>query len=287
MYSVTELKLPEGLSLQLGPSVDFFENESRGTAPLRKVFIPVPDSGGQSISVLQYVVGESISIRKSLMGLRLIKGTPDYSGVVHRTALGSYIPRLVDMHQSNYKELVSSRASGKRSYYSDFSSNLCQEIYLPSDSIARRFDEIVAQRAQHFSHRDVLTRGWGTTVSTPRNEESRRYPPPSTVDFDGDTVGIMDFETFVTRPGVRATGPRGSRDEFDQLQQYLRYINSDNRYITTPRYTETPGPSPEYSPVPTAPVSLARAADAVAEVVTGRRGTPPASRGPRPRNQRW
>lgn len=285
MYTVVDFKLPEGLSLKIGPVNDFFRFEPQEGECDRKLSIPVPDSGNQGITISTYLVGERILLRKSMHGLRVVRGLPDYTGQVERSRMGPHIPQMVETLKKRHleNELRIKELRGGRGI---FQSNLCQEVVLP-DSLGSppgsfsHFDQM-RERIQRMATEAPAQ------VTPNRNEASRRFTDlPTAADFDGDTRRILDFETLITRP--RTSGPRGSMDEFNQLQQYMTYARSNTGFTISRRLDriEEPGPAPEYSQVPTAPVSLARAADAVAEVVTGQRGTPPASRGPRPRNQRW
>lgn len=283
MYTVVDLKLPKNLFLEKSRISNFFSFSEFEDTYDTEISIPVQESGGQRITILKCLVGEQISLRKSVTGVRLVRGSPDYSGYVNRIDMLHQLPVRVANLQRNYREIVSRPGS--------MFSNLCEEIVLPSGHSRTRdvrlLEQLAARRAGGVtgpSFDDIFRNREGvlsTTLTTGNHQITMNAG-----DFDGDTAGIMDFETFLRTQRPLRTGPQRSRDEFDQLRHYITYSRSFTGFTTSSPRGE-PGPAPEYSPVPTAPVSLARAVDAVAEVVTGRRGTPPASRGPRPRNQRW
>lgn len=319
MYTVVNFNLPGGLDVKLKDSASFnFFHHAGEVVPNKLIAIEVPDSGGEHINLMKYVVGERIVFRKSLTGLKLIRGLPDYTGAVTNVDLVGQIPEMVQKVQYRYQER---QASYKR-HPKIMQSNLCMEIPMPGGSpgidwanLTSARDEgpedtigaLMAQQMADMADRGGFTRqileGTGTVTgrvtgqrgdagayhapslaaileanrigtrnlyyqrggnfgrSQPTTEMSRRYQNDFTLwssDFDGDTALTQSLLS-----SRHANAPR-AQTVHDEVPP--RYI--DNRHEITE-------------------VDLSAAIRATAEVVQGERGRPPASRGPRPRNQRW
>ncbi len=317
MYTVVNFNLPDGLDVKLKDYSSFFHlNEAMGTlgAPNKVISIEVPDSGGEQITLMKYVVGERIAFRKSLTGLKLIRGLPDHTGYVTLVDITSQIPDMVKKVQYRYQERQA--AYSRRSAIPQ--SNLCMEVPLPggdsygidwaSITSARTHEEgaigaLMAQQVADmansygFTRRlmeggTVTGRATGTTEyaarqasmiaamrdtaqtgirnlyyqrsgrttgrSQPIAEMSRRYTNNFWADFDGDTAITQSLLS-----SLHHEAPRMPAVQEGAPPQYV-----DNRHGITE-------------------VDFAEAIRATAEVVQGERGRPPASRGPRPRNQRW
>ena len=235
MYTVVDLKLPKDVGLRLDPSsgsISFFSGFDRDTSLRRRLVVDCAGFSWDSISVLDYVVGEKVGLRRSVLGVRITKGDPDYSGRMKRVDL----TRVGGMIEDRKKSL-----HGMKDLWIK-SSNLCQEVILPSGTITfdgnRQF-EFYRNQWESFRRSDVAFRELLGTV----DERSMYYQRSRRIssDFDGDTI--------TTAPAPEP-----------------RYVNNQE-YI--------------------AQVGLDTLAQAAAEIIAGERGTPPASRGPRPRNQRW
>lgn len=321
MYTVVEFNLPDGLNVIRKDHVDFARyNEDRysQSSVAKMLAIEVPDSGGQVINLMKYVVGERITFRKSLTGLKLIRGLPDYTGSVAHVDLVGKIPTMVTKLKNRYQERQA--AIGRLSNIPQ--NNLCMEIPIGEphdwstgidwasltsardarvDDNRRTLGELMADQLRDMTNRDGFTRtlaGTGTVtgratgprVSTTEDmmraamlesathgiqslyhqragrpgrsqsieEASRRYTNRFWADFDGDTR-----MTQALLSSIHSEAPRTMAMEDQPAPRYV-----DNRYEITE-------------------VDLAGAIRATAEVVQGERGRPPASRGPRPRNQRW
>lgn len=319
MYTVVEFNLPDGLNVIRKDHVDFARyNEDRysQSSVTKMLAIEVPDSGGQVINLMKYVVGERITFRKSLTGLKLIRGLPDYTGSVTHVDIVGKIPGMVT--KLKYRHQERQAALGNRQGI--FQSNLCQEILIGDsqdwgtgidwasltntrvdDNRGRTLGELMATQLRDMTDRNgrtgtlagtgtVTGRTTGPSVSTtedmmraamlesaahgirslyyqrggrlgrsqPIEDASRRYTNRFHADFDGDAAWAD-----LLRSPVRSEAPRTMAMEDQPAPRYV-----DNRYEITE-------------------VDLAGAIRATAEVVQGERGRPPASRGPRPRNQRW
>lgn len=321
MYTVVNFNLPGGLNVIRKDHVDFsrYNEDMYGQSSITKMLvIEVPDSGGQFINLMKYVVGERITFRKSLTGLKLIRGLPDYTGSVAHVDIVGKIPEMVTKLRNRHQERQA--AIGKRP--SIFQNNLCQEIVIGEShdwstgvdwaSITARdvrvddnrmstLGELMATQLRDMTDRNgrtgtlagtgtVTGRTTGPSVSTtedmmraamlesaahgirslyyqrggrlgrsqPIEDASRRYTNRFHADFDGDAAWAD-----LLRSPVRSEAPRTMAMEDQPAPRYV-----DNRYEITE-------------------VDLAGAIRATAEVVQGERGRPPASRGPRPRNQRW
>lgn len=315
MYTVVNFNLPGGLNVKLRDFANFnFFHHNDDVVPNKVISIEVPDSGGEYINLMKYVVGERIVFRKSLTGLKLIRGLPDYTGTVTHVDLVGQIPEMVQKVQHKYQER---QASYKRHPKIQLS-NLCMEIPMPGGGLGVDWANLTAHRdegpedtigslmAQQMA--DMTTRGGftrqilegtGTVTgratgqtdarremlaamleanrvgtrsmyyqragnvgrSQPTTEISRRYHNDFTLwssDFDGDTA--------VTQSVLSSRHANAPRMPAVHDEVPPRYI--DNRHEITE-------------------VDFAAAIVATAEVVQGERGRPPASRGPRPRNQRW
>lgn len=310
MYTVVEFNLPDGLNVIRKDHVDFARyNEDRysQSSVAKMLAIEVPDSGGQVINLMKYVVGERITFRKSLTGLKLIRGLPDYTGSVTHVDIVGKIPGMVT--KLKYRHQERQAALGNRQGI--FQSNLCQEILIGDsqdwgagidwasltntrvdDNRGRTLGELMATQLRERTNQDGFTRtvtgrvtspdheaqmiaamldmnrsgirnlyyqrGGRPGRSQPTEEVSRRYTNNFWADFDGDTATTQSMLSSIHHETLRMPAVED--------QPAPRYV--DNRHEI-------------------AEVDLMDAIRATAEVVQGERGRPPASRGPRPRNQRW
>lgn len=297
MYQVVDFRIEPGLTLvkrQDAYTTNFFDSLRTGrdtyTTTNQVIELEVAESGGRTIPLARYLVGERITFRKSLTGLKLIRGLPDYSGKVDRTDLTGSLPGMVKDIQERYKRHIE---GVKRSPFGSIAqSNLCQEIPMLSDVRSRSYrtvemtmspaeieamqESIATQMRQHqaMGLRDLYyTRGGTGTVTgrstgriQPVQERSRRWDMDLSEllhrDFEGDTLRYVSND-------LRESEDRRFLAEMSRLHAEsvpTRYV--DNRGEITA-------------------LAFAEAVQAAAEVAQGERARPPASRGPRPRNQRW
>lgn len=130
MYEVIEFKLLPGLNLKLvnQKKLEFFDQEESPRSGLtRTISIQVPDSGDQDISLMRYVVGERITFRKSLTGLKLIRGLPDFSGAISRNDITGQLSQIVQDRKDRF-------IRNKHSMHEKIRmNNLCMEIPLPTE----------------------------------------------------------------------------------------------------------------------------------------------------------
>lgn len=314
MYTVVNFNLPDGLTVTLKDYANFsFFNESATgsptVAPNKVISIEVPDSGGQQITLMKYVVGERIAFRKSLTGLKLIRGLPDYTGTVTFVDLVEHIPTMVQKIKYKYQERQTASSRMIQA------SNLCKEIPMPTSwdsavdwaSIASaRTDEtdtigrLMAQQMTDMTSREGFTRQFldGGTITgrvTGQTVDAARQ------------ARMMEMMTATTSLGIRSlyyqrAGNVGRSQRIEEMSR--RYPDNfwadfDGDAIMTQsmlssRHHEAlrmpaveDQPAPRYSNNPFEDIQLVDVVRATAEVVQGERGRPPASRGPRPRNQRW
>lgn len=303
MYTVVEFKLPKDLNVVIKETVDYSINtilldpngQHAGPSHNRAFIIDVPESGGKEIYLMKYLVGERIVFRRSLTGMKIIRGLPDYSGKVKRNNLTDTIPRMVTELQKSYKSAHSqSFFRGDRIR----ASNLCQEIDLPM------FEYQGTNRGPRMgAYPDLAT--FSDFMTQPRTRDIDRAVDRLAAEEDRRIVAelhaqsmaqhMADLESYLrARPnspyyytarnvGRSMPSHRFFSSDFDGDMRY-----SSMGYSVAPQ-AEAQGPAPRYvdNTYQVTEVDLSSAIRATAEITQGERGRPPASRGPRPRNQRW
>lgn len=246
MYTVVDLKLPDGIGLKINDNMmssSFFSNRLGQSSELsRRLVVNCQGVEWNKIPVFDYVVGEEIRLQRSVFGVRLSKGSPDYSGTTKRINL------------TRIDKILEDRKRDERIWRS---SNLCEEILLPSGTHL-----IGGERGD-----EDRNRLWREIVAAADQASSRRL-------FEGT---------------VRETRPRQYYYRPTIVNMPTAWDFDGDSFRSTSRPAEEPGPEPRYVDNGTeiAPLALNALAQAAAEITSGERGTPPASRGPRPRNQRW
>lgn len=307
MYQVVDFKIEPGLTLvrKQDAYTSFFSalrtGEDTYSTTNRVIELQVPESGGHTIPLARYLVGERITFRKSLTGLKLIRGLPDYSGKVDRIYLTERLPEMVKELQSRHKK----RLEGIKEYPFDVipQNNLCQEIPMYSEyqnrmeairlrdyqtlsaprpqsdaEMEQMRTALMDQMRQHqaLGMRDLYyTRGGtGTVTGRITGRAINRNQPSNRYSIDWSQISDFDGDTF-------SAALRNSRDEIrrEENRRFLAEMNRMHAEATPTRYVDN---RHEITAI-----ALAEAVQAAAEVVQGERARPPASRGPRPRNQRW
>lgn len=245
MYTVVDLKLPDGIGLKISETPShrsFFSTHLNPISALsRRLVVNCEGVSWNQIPVFDYVVGEVVKLRRSIFGVRLSKGVPDYSGTTKRVNL-TRIDKIIE--------------DRKKEEHIWKSSNLCEEILLPMDYSTGTYFTGEAN-----PDRDRL---WRQLAEAASQEAARR-------------LGTLNRSLYYQRSGRMTFRDMPTLSDFD------------GDTLTFQRPTAESGPSPRYvdNQQGVSEVGLDALVQAVTELTAGERGTPPASRGPRPRNQRW
>lgn len=285
MYSITSLRLPPETSLVLrsarsGLSIQslLMGTERALESVTRNINLKFDeDKLSSGVYLLSFVLGEKISFRKSVTGLKIVKGEPDFSGNVSYTNLIKPIAEIVESRRNRAKSM-----RGRDSIFSRAirASNLCQEEYLPT---AGEIDWRSLTTAQ--------TTGTTTNARSPGAQSMADiYRSLMDTSHYEEIARLMsstalDRSLYYTRNTTRnAMSNRLLSADFDgDVPDFFRTVRPDSTASQTepaPRYAENTNES-------VAQVDLVNAITAAMEITQGERGRPPASRGPRPRNQRW
>lgn len=323
MYTVVTLKLPPDVTMEVGDGNSrrgFFDTRSELSVASRSLKLSVPETGGRTISVINYLVGERIVFRKSLSGLKIIRGLPDYTGLVKRVDLTESLAERVEGLRAQF--VIDSGLLKENLRYSN---NLCNEIFIsgdydgytgasgPSRSTGSYYAELMRTRPQIGG----LSQREASTLQSRADE--REYTRRALEASSRMTGELRDYQmtmhsslaqlsrTELGRTANQTELSRRYRNAWDSLNEdfrsalsgsdfdgdtrvYVRMAEEENRRFLDQMqvaYSSTVQPRYVDNRHEVQPVSLIDARQATTEVVRGERGRPPASRGPRPRNQRW
>ena len=280
MLVVTNLRLPDNATLKINKPNDFFFSLGRPASNNRQLEVEIPSLGINVTQLFTYLVGEKVIFRKSLLGLKIVAGEADHTGKVVHVEAKETLKRQVEDRTRQYKSRLDS-------YEGLRTSNLCNEVFLPGSS----------ERTEQIRQYAEMIRGY--------QEPMRRTMEGLTQDRLGD-MSLYDTLVTTRNPEERTAWVTGrstgryqgfSSPQFQALLAAMEepaptnYFTYTRGAITTARsqLDAVPEPAPEYldNSRAIASVSLGLTREAVTELVNGERGRPPASRGPRPRNQRW
>lgn len=156
MYILLNLRLPIDATLHSINYEDGVPNffRTRSTDPAkRSLVVRVPDLD-ENLKVMDFMIGEKLTLRRGLLGIKIIQNVQDSSGRVGWNNQVSGLKKRIQESRSFLKSMWSGHSS-------IFTSNLCREVPLPgspSEDIMRQYAHSHITERERLWARQILNR---------------------------------------------------------------------------------------------------------------------------------